>query len=73
MASSTDATTRARASTSAAPEARAAASGSGCDPGLTSTSDSSPMFFIARALAPMLPGWLVSTSTMRMAADIAAP
>jgi len=31
------------------------------------------MFFIARALAPMLPGWLVSMSTMRMAADIAVP
>jgi hypothetical protein len=31
------------------------------------------MFIIARALAPMLPGWLVSTSTIRMAEDIAIP
>jgi hypothetical protein len=31
------------------------------------------MFFIARALAPTLPGCVVSTSTMRMRADIAAP
>ncbi len=41
--------------------------------GRTSTSDSSPMFFIARALAPMFPGCWGSTSTMRMASDIAVP
>jgi hypothetical protein len=31
------------------------------------------MVRIARALAPMLPGCWVSTSTIRMAADIAVP
>jgi hypothetical protein len=31
------------------------------------------MFFIARALAPMLPGWLVSTSTKLIAADMTIP
>jgi hypothetical protein len=72
-AASMVASTRAPASTSAAPDARACASGSGYDCGRTSTSDASPMFFIARALAPMLPGWLVSTSTIRMEADIAVP
>jgi hypothetical protein len=29
------------------------------------------MVFMARAAAPMLPGWLVSTSTMRTAPGVA--
>src|ERR1700690_155028 len=61
--------TRAFASTSAAPDARAVASGSGNCFGRTSTSSSSDMFLSARAAAPMLPGCEVSTSTMRTEPD----
>src|SRR5690606_29966871 len=53
------------ASTSSAPEARASASGSGKRFGFTSRKSASPMVFIARAAAPMLPGCVVSTSTIR--------
>jgi hypothetical protein len=57
-ASSSEATTRAEASTSAAPAASATASGSGKRRGATSRRSVRPIVFIARAAAPMLPGWL---------------
>ncbi len=63
-------TTLVCASTDSAPEARAVASACGNWRGRTSTSDSSPMFFIARATAPMFPGCEGSTSTMRMLAAL---
>ena len=47
------------------PDALAVASALGNSRGATSTSSSRPMVFMARALAPMLPGWDVSTRTMR--------
>ncbi len=62
-ASASVGTTRARSSTSAAPAARATASGCGKWRGATSTRSASPIVFMARAAAPMLPGWLVREST----------
>src|SRR5436305_2097455 len=51
---------RALASTSSAPAASMFDSGCGNDRGRTRTSSAKPMFFMARATEPMLPGWLVS-------------
>ena len=70
IASGSDATTRAAASTSSAPDARAVASGLGKSRGFTSHKSCSPMFFMARATAPMLPGCDVSTSTKRMGSKV---
>ncbi len=53
-------------STSSAPEARALASRAGNSFGCTSTRRDKPMFFMARAAPPMLPGWLVLTRTTRI-------
>ena len=64
-ASSTDSTTSAWCRTSSAPAARAVASALGNVRGATRQSRSSPIAFIARAAAPMFPGWVGSTSTMR--------
>ncbi len=66
IASSSVFTMRASASTAPAPAARAVASGCGNSRGRTSTSWSKSMFIMARATAPILPGWEGSTSTMRM-------
>src|ERR1700686_171817 len=60
---------RAPASTSSAPEARAAASGCGNSFGFTSSNSLKAMFFMARATAPMLPGCEGATSTMRMSGE----
>src|SRR5262249_35206657 len=49
------------------PEASATASGSGKRRGSTRTRRARPIVRIARAEAPMLPGWLVATSTIRTA------
>src|SRR4051812_27578874 len=68
-ASATLSTTRALASRSSAPDARAVASGCGYALGRTSTSSARAMFFMARATAPMFPGCEGSTSTMRMASS----
>ena len=43
--------------------ARAVASAAGNSLGLTSRRSDRPMTFIARAVAPILPGWVVPTST----------
>ena len=58
--------TVARSSTSSAFAERARASGSGKRLGRTRYSRESPIVFIARAAAPMLPGWVGCESTMRM-------
>ena len=58
-------------STTVAPDASATASGSGKRRGATSTSRARPIVSIARAAAPMLPGWLGATSTMRMRREAA--
>jgi hypothetical protein len=46
----------------------ASACGKAC--GATSTSRRKPMVFIARAAAPMFPGWEVPTSTMRIGSSM---
>jgi hypothetical protein len=51
---------------SVAPEASASASGSGKRCGATRVNRERPIARIARAEAPMLPGWLVAHRTMRM-------
>ena len=56
IASSSESTTRAVASRSSAPEARAVASALGNSFGETSVRSSSPMVFMALALAPTFPG-----------------
>src|SRR5690606_23225491 len=65
-ASARSACTVASSSTSPALAAMAAASACGKWRGATSASRRSPMVFIARAAAPMLPGCWVPTSTTRM-------
>ena len=65
IASSSESTTVAFATTSSACAARQSACGSGNRAGRTRWSDVNPIVFMARAAAPMLPGWLGSTSTMR--------
>ena len=68
-ASSSVATLRARASTSAAPLARSRASArvsTSGQRGRTSTRSSKPITFMARATAPTLPAWLVSIRTKRV-------
>ena len=65
-ASSTVSTTVAFTKTSSAEAARQSASGAGKALGLTSVNRVRPMFFIARATPPMLPGWLVCTRTTRI-------
>src|SRR5512134_2048161 len=70
-ASSSVALTCARASRSSAPVAIASACGSGKRRGATSARRASPIVFIARAAPPMLPGWVVRTSTTRMRAKLA--
>jgi hypothetical protein len=50
---------------SSAPAARATAWSSGKRFGLTSSRRDRPIVFIARAAAPMLPGWLVCDRTTR--------
>src|SRR5205085_1241356 len=63
---SSESTTLAALSSAAAPEARAMASGCGNARGATSVSRDRPIVLMARAQAPILPGWLGSHSTTRM-------
>jgi hypothetical protein len=58
--------TTAASSSASAPAARALASSCGKYFGRTRYSRVSAMLSMARATAPMLPGWVVPTSTMRM-------
>ncbi len=69
-ASDSVASTRIAASTAVAPEASASTSGCGKRCGATSTSFDKPIVCIARAVAPMLPGWLVAHRTMRMRSSV---
>jgi hypothetical protein len=64
-ASSNVSVTRADANISSAPDARAVASGPGKHDGDTKVNKDRPMFFMARAAAPMFPGWVGFTSTIR--------
>jgi hypothetical protein len=64
MASCKSEQTVARANTSSAPDALEVASALGNIFGETSLKLGIFMFFIARATAPMLPGWVVPTSTI---------
>src|SRR5699024_3465311 len=64
-ASSSVLQTCAACSISVAPEARASACVDGKCAGVTSARCASPMTFMARAVAPMLPGCCGATSTMR--------
>ena len=68
-ASSTLAQTRAWVNRSSAPAARASAWSSGKCFGLTSSRRARPIVFIARAAAPILPGWLVCDRTTRIASS----
>jgi hypothetical protein len=65
-ASPIDDTICAATSTSSAFDDSATASGSGKRFGFTRTSRERPIVFMARAVDPMLPGWLVWESTTRM-------
>src|SRR5690625_4540136 len=72
MVSSSVSTTTAFSSTSSAPAARQTAFSAGKSLGATRYRRFKPMFFMARAAPPILPGWVVFTNTMRMLSNAGA-
>ena len=66
IAWSSCAATAAFSKMASAPAARAVACALGNSRGLTNAKCRKPMFAMARAAAPMLPGWVGSSSTTRI-------